>query len=300
MKIYHGINSYKKIKNNTVVALGMFDGIHLGHKKIIKHAQKIAKDIAGELLLITFNTHPKHLFSPMKKDYLLTTNEEKIYILKKLGVNSILFLNFDIKTANMSAENFLKKDILEKINPQTIVVGKNFRFGKDKQGDIHLISKHSNLASIEEIKKNKQKISSTNIRELLRQGNIKETNELLGHTYFIKNQIIHGFGLATRFGVSTANIHIPKFKLLPEGVFKGYTQINNSNHLSAISIGLRHTLDRHKEKLCCESHLIDFKKNIYHQNIILELKEKIRDQQKFNSLTQLFDQVKKDIIKIKS
>lgn len=287
MQIFRGINSFKSNGKKIVVALGMFDGVHLGHKKVLTTAQNIAEKIDGELLVMTFDTHPKQI------GYLLTTNDEKIYLLEKLGIQNILFLHFDSQTANMSAENFLQKDLLKKINPHTVVVGENFKFGKD-QKNADFMSNFCKVEKVLELHDGAMKISSTNIRQLIENNDLAMANKLLGHEYFILNQVIHGLGLASKFGVPTANIHIPKYKLLPQGVFKGWTNVAGKDFLSAVSIGFREKI------LCCESHLLDFTGDIYHQTVCLKLIEKIRDRQKFASLDELFIQVKKDIKKVQN
>lgn len=200
--------------------------------------------------------------------------------------------------ANMSPEDFIRKEIA-KLKPQAIVVGEDFRFGKDKLGDAKLLQKSVNT-SVVPIVKNEQnlKISSSQIRQFLEQGDVENANKMLGYNYFLTSKIIHGLGIGAKFKFPTANLHIPNLKLLPEGVFAGITHIDNKKYLSAISVGYRQTLDK-ELKLCCESHILDFKQDIYHKEIKLEFVHKIRDQKKFESLELLFQQVEEDVEEIR-
>jgi riboflavin kinase/FMN adenylyltransferase len=293
------MTSFNQQHNKNVIALGMFDGMHLGHKKVIMQAKKVAAEINGKVFVVTFDTHPRQIFSSKHEDYLLTTNPEKLSILENFNIDGVVFLYFDQKTANMNAENFIKKDLIAKLNPHTVVVGKDFRFAKDQEGDVNFMKKFVNVEAVSEIKKDGDKISSTHIRASIENGDLYFANKLLGYNYFMQNQVIHGLGLASKFDVPTANIHIPQFKLLPQGVFLGYTNVDGKAYLSAVSIGMRKTMNQAKPKLCCETHLIDFEGNIYHKNVKVQLVKKIREQQHFKSLDLLFKQVKKDIAKIK-
>ncbi len=305
MQIFHGINSFHESaffsNANNVFTIGMFDGLHLGHKKVINFAKNLAEKIDGKVFVITFDTHPRAIFSSIKEDFILTTNEEKLQILQDMNIDGVIFLYFDCKTANILPEEFVKKDLMAKLNPHTIVVGEDFRFGKDKKGDAKLLQKFVDTEIVPILKNNNgEKISSSYIRELLQNGDIEKVNQMLGHNYFVCGQVIHGLAIARKFGVPTANIHISNLKLLPTGVFAGLTDIEDNKFLSAISIGIRQTLDKKDSKLCLESHVIDFDQDIYHKRVKLELERKIRSQQKFDSLDKLFEQIRKDIEIIKN
>ena len=301
MLIFNGINSYVNQDKPVVLAMGMFDGIHLGHKKVLEEAKKIAADINGLVFVLTFDIHPKRLLYPDNEFYMLTTNDEKIMLFKKLNIDGVVFLYFDNHTANMDPENFLRNDLLKKINAKAIVVGDDFKFGKDKKGDVKFLKKFCNKLDVkfkvvDAFKDdNGDKVSSSLIREYIKNSSIKDANIDLGHNYFIHNKVIKGLGLASKFGIPTANIHIPHFKILPKGVFTGYTNICGKEYPSVISVGSQKTLEKGEDKLCLETHVLNFDEDIYHKDVSVKFVDKLRDQKKFDSLDDLFDQIKKDV-----
>jgi riboflavin kinase/FMN adenylyltransferase len=300
MKIFNGINSFNLKKDKPLVmAMGMFDGLHLGHKKVISEAKKLASKLNGYSFVLTFDTHPRKIINSDPNLGILTTNEEKISILKKIDIDGILFLYFDKTTSQMAPELFIKHYLIDKLNIKGLVVGEDFKFGKNKKGDLKLLKNLASkynfaLKAIKNIKKNSQKISSTLIKKELSNSKLKTANSSLDYNYFIENKVIKGHEIAKKFGTPTANLHIPFDKILPEGVFIGLTEYKNKKHPSIVSVGHKPTLNN-ENKLCIETHILDFNKDIYGKNIKVSFIKKIRNQKKFKSLDLLFNQVKKDI-----
>ena len=280
MKICNGIKQYKAYQKNDkekkplVLAMGMFDGVHLGHQKVILEAKNLAREIDGKVFVLTFDAHPRKLLN-LPKDFdnfgILTTNDEKTEILAKMGIDGILFLYFDKRISSMDPEKFVKQELINKLDIKALVVGEDFRFGKAKKGDVELLKILSEkykffLKPVENIKFDNLKISSSLIRRELKNGNLDAANLHLGYKFFIKNRVIKGLGIARKFSVPTANIHIPLDKILPNGVFAGITELKNKKYPSVISVGHRQTLENHKQ-LCLETHVLDFDREIYDEQV---------------------------------
>ena len=310
MKIFNGIKNYvrqsvskldSKLKQKPlVVAFGMFDGLHNGHKKVILEAKDLAKKIDGNVFVLTFDLHPKKLLYPRQDFGIITTTEEKIELLQQMSVDGVIFLYFTSHTAAMSPENFLKNDLINSLGMKVLVVGEDFKFGKDQKGDLVFLEKMSKkygfiLKSVANVKIDSQKISSTSIRQKLQNGDVSSVNLYLGHDYFIRGKVIKGLGLARKAGFPTANIHIPSGKILPNGVFIGMTKINGVKYPSVISVGFRKTLEEKKARLCLETHILDFSREIYDETVEVSFIKNIREQKKFETIDLLFKQVKKDV-----
>ena len=299
IKIINGITNFQNQKKPLVLAMGMFDGVHLGHQKVILEAKNLAREIDGTVFVLTFDTHPRKLLSNQNDFGILTTNEEKTEILAKLDVAGILFLYFDKQTSSMEPEKFVEQELVNKLGIKGLVVGEDFRFGKDGQGDVLLLKNLAKkykfyLKSVENIKFNDLKISSTLIKNELLDENLDAANLHLGYNFLIKNKVIKGLQIARKFDVPTANVHIPSGKILPNGVFAGLTEWQNKKYPSVISVGHRQTLEQHKQ-LCLETHLLDFENEIYGDEVEVSFCKKIREQQKFENLDLLFARVKEDI-----
>ncbi|MDR0675919.1 MAG: bifunctional riboflavin kinase/FMN adenylyltransferase [Elusimicrobiota bacterium] len=330
MKVFFGINRFHKIKipqKTIVIAIGFFDGLHLGHQKVIEEAKNLAKKINGYLFVLTFARHPKMIIKNETYETfkLLLTNREKIILLKKINVNGVVFFNFNKTFSEINPKIFFSL-ISKKFKLKCLVVGKDFCFGADRKGNIDLLNVLTKKVNIElkvvntlylkedgylkefdhEILLDEEifkfrKISSTFIKNELLLGNIEKVNLMLGYNFFIRNKVIKGLGLARKFGFPTANIFIPRNKILPEGVFVGRVNVDEKIYNAVLSSGKRESLDKNKFKaqsvlkLCLEAHILDFNENIYGKEIEVYFIKKIRDQIKFETIDLVFEQVKKDV-----
>jgi riboflavin kinase / FMN adenylyltransferase len=300
MKIVRGIHNWKKINKPVIAAMGVFDGVHKGHQAVIKQAINLAKKNKGKSFVITFDMHPRTLLYPDKKIEILTSEEEKIKILKDLGLDGIIVLYFNENMANMSAQDFFQKELIEKIGIKGLVIGQNFKFGNKQEGDINFLKRigikyNCKVKAVKSLIYNKKTISSTNIRKFLHEGNLKYVTTCLSRDYSVEGKIVRGLSLGHKHGVPTVNIHIPFGKLLPIGVFGGYIEISGKKYKAIINSGYRPTIDLKENKLCLEAHILNFNKNVYGRNAKLYFAKKIRDEKKFRSIKDLFEQIKKDI-----
>ena len=298
MKIIYGISQIKKYPK-PVVALGIFDGVHLAHRKIIQDAVKQAKVIRGTSIAVTFWPHPQGAKS-------LYSLNHRLNLIAELGVQVAVVIKFDRKFSQICAQDFIKKILVEKINAGYIFVGENFRFGRYARGDIKLLKKfsqihHFGLKTYKIIRINHQPISSTFIRRLIRKGDLKSAEKLLLRPVSVLGTVIHGTSLARQYGFPTANLD-PHHEVLPSaGVYLVRTIFKNKNLNGVCYIGPKPTFiqSQLKGKLQRDTHIevhfFNFKGNLYTKDLELQFLVKLRQAKKFGEVTNLVAQVKNDL-----
>lgn len=299
MKIFQHIGECKNIKN-PVLTLGMFDGIHIGHQAIIRQLNEIAEKENGESVLLTFEPHPRVVLGKGADDLqLLTTLDEKKELLENSGLENLILHPFTKEFANLSAEEFVKELLVNQIGIHTIVIGYDHHFGKNRKGNfeqLHQLSKNFgfNCIKIEEVKSDGHHISSTQIRNALIQGNVEFATEGLGRNYSLTGKVIHGDKLGRTLGFPTANLETEQFKLIPgNGVYIVKAFLKDEIFKGLLSIGTRPTVTNSNEKRA-EVYLMDFDREIYGETLKIEVSHKIRDDQKFDSLEDLVEQMNLD------
>jgi len=289
---------FEKIKNLKIKAItvGCFDGIHNGHIRIIKELEKEKPN-----MLITFSPHPK-IFIESKKDFLLTTEEEKIKILDNFDIDYLLFLKFNESFKNLSYMEFLFK-IKEKFFPLKWIVGPDHFFGKERKGNSHKLWKFCiengiTLIVLPYEKFENKKISSSLLRNILKKGEVEKYIKLTGRNYEIIGEVIKGKKIGREIGFPTANIKISEEKILPkEGVYIGEVFYKNKIYKAGISVGKSPTFGKDKRNV--EIHIIDFLKNIYGEKLRVIFKKFLREKEKFERIEDLKGKIKEDIEKIK-
>ena len=304
MQVHYGFESYKNIKN-PIVTVGTFDGVHFGHQKIIQRLQKIAKKNNGESVLLTFDPHPRKVLLNDHGLKLIHTINEKINILKKLGLDHLVIYPFTIEFSKFSAKRYIDELLIQKLGTHTLVIGYDHHFGNDREGNIDLLKKYEKLNPfyLEEIKAHEIeeiKISSTKVRRAIEKGNIHLVNDYCGHFYEFSGEVIHGNGIGKTIGTPTANIKLDSNeKIIPfDGVYAVVCQINDVDYKGIMNIGFKPTVNE-GQKRTIEIHLFDYEKDIYNQNLRTKVIERIRDEVKFNSLKDLKIQILKDNEKAK-
>lgn len=301
---------FTKIPNvpHSVITIGSFDGVHLGHKKLILETQLKAKELDTEEYIISFDPHPRLVLGNYSDFELLTTTQEKIKLLDELGVKNLVLLPFSTEISQLSAIQFLENYIIKPLNPLAVVIGYDHKFGKDRMGSketFYNYNKTSNkpisIIEFQEFKTNELKINSTNIRHLIKDGNTLEAKQLLGHSYSIQGIVMKGKQIGRTIGFPTANIQISESKkLIPKvGIYKSYIEIDHIKYLAATSIGYNPTINS-GNPMTIESYIIDFNRDIYGETVNLYIEDFIRNEEKFNSIEDLVIQIKKDIEIIKS
>ena len=298
MKIYKSINQFLT-KKKTVITIGTFDGVHLGHQSILKKLAEAKENGIYETLLLTFFPHPRMVLQQDTSIKLLNTIEEKAELLDKFGIDNLIIHPFDAAFSNLSAEEFVKEILVDKLNIHKIIIGHDHRFGKNRTADINdLISfgkkygfevEQISAQEIDEIA-----ISSTKIRKALLEGDIQLANQYLGYSYFISGKVIDGKKIGRTIGFPTANIEVKEnYKLLPKnGVYIVSSQINNMMYYGMMNIGHNPTLGENEQSI--EVHFFELNEDIYNKNLEISFLEHIRDEKKFNSITELQSQLEKD------
>lgn len=301
MKIFKELKELNGILVNSV-SVGTFDGVHSGHKAIVKKLIKLQPS-----LIITFNPHPREiLFSEATTRERLTTTEEKIELFKELGVKNLLILNFSNSLASLSADKFIKIAFLNHIKPCRIILGYNHRFGKDGRGNFEYLKNAVKNHKIEVIRVpriiiNKVPVSSSIIREKISKGDISEANVLLGREYSITSTVISGYKIGRKLNYPTANLTIPGNKLLPKsGVYGVWVEYNRLKSPGMISIGEHPTF---KKPFGVEVHIIDWldkKEDLLNKELKVNFIKYIRENRKFNTPEELKIQLDRDkeIIKV--
>ena len=302
MLVYTDINELKI--TNPAVTIGFFDGLHIGHKKIIEIVKQNAKKNKTQSLVITFWPHPRIVLNDDSEGLrLLSSLDEKIALFDEMGIDSMLIINFTKDFAQENAYDFLQKMLVEKIKASTIVMGYNHAFGYKSEGNFNLIQKHQATFGYKAIKVDPVdikglKVSSTQIRAALDNGNLQLANTMLDRLYSISGTIEGGKQIGRSIGYPTANIKPTEpLKLIPyNGVYAVWVEYNNQKYPAMLNIGMRPTLGN-SLKLTIEAHIIGFKSNIYDQQIRVYFVERIRDEIQFPSLNSLKAQLALDKIK---
>ncbi len=289
------------LKKPCFLAIGNFDGVHLGHQKIIQVLKKRSWYFGLPSAILTFHPHPEVFFKQNTR--MITTLSQRLEVFQGFGLDMVFIMEFNEKVANMEPEDFVKEHLVGLLKAKEIFVGEGFQFGRKRRGNIDLlleIGKEKGF-KVYEVKKRRDKegqiISSTFVRKLLAEGRVKEAGELLGRPYEIKGILISGLGIARRLGFPTLNLK-PFNEILPKGIFSGYVRIRSKYLPAAIYIGTRPT--HGGGALTVEAHILEGKvKAEIGEEVRLVLAEKIRDEKKFCSEKELVAQIFDDLKKIK-
>jgi riboflavin kinase/FMN adenylyltransferase len=299
MKIFRDISEIPKY-TNTVLTVGTFDGVHKGHQKIINEVVNTSKNEALRNLVITFWPHPRKVLFKDSEIKLLTSQQEQKEILSKLGVENLLVINFTKSFSEITSYQFVKDFILDKIGLKKIIIGYDHHFGKARQGNVNFlksISKDLNfdVVEIEPLKIDSNIVSSSLIRTELLNGNINLANKLLGREYSFTGTVVHGDGRGRELGYPTANILLDEpDKLLPKlGIYAVYLFIDEKKYKGLLSVGRRPTFYNNGD-IVPEVYIYDFNMDIYNKKIKVEILEKLRDEEKFNSAEELINQMNID------
>lgn len=323
MQIYHHINDFKKLEN-AVVTIGTFDGVHLGHQKIIQKLVEKAQQINGESVILTFFPHPRMILNPEDHQLkMINSMAEKALLLEKLGINHLIITPFTRDFSNQNPQEYIEEILLQKIGMKAMVIGYDHRFGKDRNGGLEELQEFSKIYNYEIDEIPEQDIadvavSSTRIRKALAKGDVESANILMGHPFSLTGKVIYGDQIGRTLGYPTANLFIEEsYKLIPsDGIYavlvgiqesrnKNQELINpfepsNSQILNLKSkvykgmayIGHRPTINGMSQNI--EVNIFDFTEDIYHQSIQLNFLHFIRHDVKFEGLEKLKEQLGRD------
>lgn len=287
----------------SVVTIGIFDGVHKGHQEIIKRAVAIAKERGLKSIALTFDRHPLETLKPEEKPDLLTPLPEKISLIKKLGIDHIVVLEFDKEFSQLSPEEFLRRSLLP-LDVKEIIVGEGFRFGQGRTGDTRFLEEYGkknniNVSIQELIQIGGQKAGSSLIRRLLREGDIDKVSEMLSRFPTVRGVVVHGDKRGRALGFPSVNIHPSKGTCLPKvGVYAGLVSFDKSRKRSAINIGYAPTFGGRKE-ICLEAYILDFTGELYGKEVEIEFRARLRDEIAFPDAKSLAEQIVKDAQKVR-
>ena len=298
MKIYRSINEYNEDKR-SVVTIGTFDGLHHGHQKIFKRVINSSKNKNLSSVVLTFFPHPRIILNKYNDIKMIDTLDEKILHINKIGIDSLIIHPFDKNFSLLSANQFIKDYLVEKLKMKHIIIGYDHRFGKGREASVTDLKNYASDYdfTVEEIQAQeieKITISSTKVRNSINNGDLKTTEKYLGRYFNLTGKVIKGDGLGKKIMYPTANIFIKeKYKIIPkDGVYLIKTFIKNKLYNGMMNIGHRPTIGANEKSL--EVHLFNFNKDIYGEQISIDIISKIRDEKKFSSIEALKDQLVKD------
>ncbi len=297
MKIFHGTDN-ANILRSTVLTLGVFDGLHLGHQKIIQKVVSRAKAVNAIPTVITFDPHPRAVLYPENAPPLLQTLDQRLANFEVLGIEQAIVIRFNREFAKQNAEAFLRDIVHERLQAKEVFLGKGFAFGKNRGGNIELLKKISAelgffADEVPEITVRGQRISSSKIRELLAGGKINFARRMLGRPYGVEGQIIHGDQRGRTIGFPTANLKLRNRVIPKYGVYATANLIDGKWQRSITNVGVRPTFDSDKEP-SIESYIFDFDGDLYGNVLRVRFLHRIRDERKFGGIEELKAQIERD------
>ena len=300
MEFIKGFEKFPSSSSNSILAIGNFDGIHLGHQKILKLLEEKAKKHTLPSLVLTFSPHPEKILGG-KIVKMIQTLDQRMREIEKFGIEAVLVVPFDEKFSSLSGQDFIQQIVVNTLKSKEVIVGENFRFGKNREGDISLLRQSASrynfqVHSIPPVVKNGMAVSSSLIRNSLQEGKIEIANDLLGRLYEIEGSVIKGKARGKALGFPTANIETEN-EIIPPGVFISTAWIDSKSFPSLTNVGNRPTF--HQKETIIESFIINLNRNLYGEKIRVNFIKKIRDEMKFKTPDDLSQQIKKDLEKAK-
>ena len=299
MEIINGLHNLRSRHRGCVLTIGNFDGVHRGHRQLIDALCEKAKALGVPSMLMTFEPQPREFFAGTKLPARLTRFREKVYLLDQTPLDRLLCLPFNERTANIEAGWFAKDFVVDQVGAKHLVIGDDFRFGRGREGDFALFERYGQIhgysvSAMSTLLQGEARISSTLIRETLAAGDFTAAANLLGHEYFIMGRVVYGRQLGRQLNVPTANIRLQRYRAALEGVYCVTVEgIAGAVRHGIANIGVRPTVDG-KEPLL-EVHVFDYTGNLYGDLIKVTFKQKLREEQAFDSIDALKTQINQDI-----
>lgn len=300
MKIHRDLKHFEA--KNPVITIGTFDGVHLGHRKIINRLQDIARSIGGESVIFTFDPHPRKVVAPSETNLrLLTTLGEKIGLFERSGINHLIIFPFTPEFAQLSYAQFVEQILVGKIGTKHLVVGYDHKFGKNREGDFEFLKNCAeefgfDVEKLDVLLMNESNVSSTKIREAIQKGDFETANAYLGYPFMVNGTVVAGQQLGRKIQFPTANIEASDpDKIIPGyGVYAVKVKVQEKEYLGMLNIGNRPTVNQNADRRSIEVYILDFDGNIYGQAIEIRFFHKLREEQKFASIDALKQQLSSD------
>ncbi len=299
MKVFFDLKDYSESFPNPVVTLGNFDGVHIGHQKIFETLAKEALSCQGTTVVVTFFPHPLKVLYPERSPLLLTTLDERIQLIRSCGNDVLVCVPFTEEFADWSAERFVREILVERLRAKKVLVGEDFRFGKDRRGDVTFLKKCGgeqgfSVRRVGPVKVHGREASSTRIRYFIQKGLIRESTSMLGRPHSLQGTVVEGEKRGKSLGFPTANLHTEAELLPPNGVYAVWVTLENAYRMPAVAnLGTNPTFAGAHFSL--EVHIFDFAEDIYGKPMKVELVEWIRQEQTFPNANALVDQIQEDV-----
>lgn len=299
MDIIIGIEAFNRSYPNTVLTIGNYDGVHIGHQKILSMVLQKAQEIKGTSMVMTFDPHPVKVLAPERDIKLLTTSEEKAKLIKAMGIDVLLFINFNKEFANMLPDDFINTVLVEKFQVREIIVGTNYAFGRHKKGTIELLRRRGEkygfeVKAVRQVMVHGNVVSSSAIRSLLLKGAVYEASKYLGRAYSIEGSVIKGKGRGQNLlNIPTANITTPVEIAPKEGVYAVKVGLKGKIYDGVANIGKNPTFGN--QEVSYEVHLFNFSGNLLGQNLRVCFIDRIRGERTFPDVPSLVKQIRQDM-----
>lgn len=300
MVIYHNLDGITQTFRHPVITIGNFDGVHLGHQTLFQKVQERARAVGGQSVVITFDPHPIKLMRPDKQLPLLTTTEQKIKLLGALDVDVVIVHPFSTEFGAIPAREFVRHYLVQSLRAREVVIGHDYRFGRNREGNIAFLQTLGAefgfpVYVVDAIEINGTVVSSTLIRNLIKDGEMLAAQGLLGRPYEVTGKVIHGYGRGSRLlGFPTANINVNNGLLLPRaGIYAVRAELWDRIYPAVANVGVCPTFDNQEVSL--EVYLMDFEQDIYGEHLGVHFVQRLRDEQRFADIPALVSQIKKDV-----
>ena len=300
MRVLHAATELQPGPRKVCVAIGVFDGVHLGHQQVIRQTLSDARQHEGVPVVITFDRHPNSVVAPDRVPPMLYSLPQKLRAIASLGVAHTLLIHFDRVFSEQTGEHFIRGLARELGQIHSVCVGSEFTFGHKRSGNVALLKQlgaelHFTVHGLAAVSLDGEAVSSTRIRETVRQGDLNAASQMLGREYSIAGNVIHGDQVGRKLGFPTANLDTTGLVLPPNGVYAVHVNVAGREHRGALNLGVRPTLASPEPRRQCEVHLLDFADDIYGTEIEVTFAAKLRDEQKFPSFEALKSQITADV-----
>jgi riboflavin kinase / FMN adenylyltransferase len=301
MRIIHAAQELNPGGRKVCLAIGFFDGVHLGHQQVIRQTLTDAKQHEAIGLVVTFDQHPNTVVAPSRVPPLIYSLPQKLRAIEAVGANTLLLIHFDQAFSEQSGEAFVRELTRKLGHLQSLCVGANFVFGYKRGGNVELLRKlgaELNFAvhGMSAVSLDGRAVSSTRVREAVGAGDLDSVSQMLGRAYSLAGTVVRGDGLGHQLGFPTANVDTTGLVLPPHGVYAVHAESGGKTHRAVLNIGHRPTLQNPNPQLRVEAHLMDFTGDLYGQEVELAFVEKLRVEKKFDSLGELRAQIARDIL----
>lgn len=298
MKVIYNPVGSKYSFRRPVLAIGVFDGVHIGHRKLLTQVVKTAREIRGTPMVMTFSPHPVHVLHPEVNLPLISSLDYRLKLFQKLGIKVVVVVEFTKRFSKLSPAAFIKRYLHDPFHPAEIFVGDDFRFGQNRSGSIEIFQRYAsthgfNVCSIKPVAGELGKVSSTQIRHYIIKGNLAKAKRFLGHPVSLVGKVVRGDQRGRLLGFPTANIKPGNTLLPPQGVYAVRVEIGNQSYLGMTNIGQRPSFTP-LDEIIVETNIFNFRGNLYNKNITLQFIKKIRNERAFPSSAVLIQQLQND------